>query len=214
MFRSRLRLFWLFLAALLCAWVLVARFSPNFSYLAGEFLFPERFHRYDQMITEIAGRHQVDPALVKAIVWRESKFRPEMEGASGERGLMQVGESAAAEWAKAEKMATFVPTDLFDPKTNLEAGTWYLAQALRRWKDQDDPIPFALAEYNAGRRNVKRWIDDARVRQQERERLKPGSTDAQVSGGELAESIDFPGTRNYVAAIRRRLEFYKARGML
>ena len=214
MLRSRTRLFFLLLAASIVALVVATRLSPDFAYTMGVSFFPERFHRYDRMIAEISGRHQVDPALVKAVIWRESRFRPYMEGSSGERGLMQVGESAAAEWAKAEKMATFVPTDLFDPKTNIEAGTWYLAQALRRWNDKDDPIPFALAEYNAGRRNVKRWIDDAKAREQERERRQPGSTDAQVSGGELADSIDFPGTRNYVAAIRRRMDYYKTRGKL
>lgn len=214
MFRSRLRLFLLSLAALSLAVVVTPRLFPDLSYGVGEFFLSERYHRYDSLITEIAQRHQIDPMLVKAVIWRESKFRPNMEGTSGERGLMQVGESAATEWARAEKIATFVPTDLVDPKTNIEAGTWYLAQALRRWKDKDDPIPFALAEYNAGRRNVKRWIDEARARKLERERLKPGSTDAQVSGGELEESIDFPSVRNYVAAIRRRMEYYKLRGQL
>ncbi len=141
------------------------RFSPNFAYEVSERIFPDRFHRFDPMIAEIAGRHRVDPALVKAVIWRESKLLPTKEGTAGERGLMQVSETAALEWAKAEKIASFVPTDLFDPKTNIEAGTWYLAQALQRWKDKDDPIPFALAEYNAGRRNVQRWVDDARARE-------------------------------------------------
>src|SRR5262249_46352232 len=154
------------------------------------------------------------PALIKALIWRESKLLPTKEGLAGERGLMQVSETAAAEWAKAEKIASFVPTDLFDPKTNIEAGTWYLAQALNRWKSKDDPIPFALAEYNAGRKHVQRWIDDARAREEQREREQPGSTDSKVSGDELTDSISFPGTKSYIAAIRRRMEFYRARGRL
>ena len=190
------------------------RFSPGFAYKISERIFPNRFHRFDPMIVEIANRHKLDPALVKAVIWRESKFLPEKEGTAGERGLMQVSETAALEWAKAEKIASFVATDLFDPKTNIEAGTWYLAQALNRWKDKDDPLPFALAEYNAGRRNVQRWVDDARAREAERERQQPGSTDSRVSGDELADSISFPGTKAYVAAILRRMEFYKARGRL
>jgi soluble lytic murein transglycosylase len=190
------------------------RFSPDFAYGASERIFPHRFHRFDPMIMEVAGRHKVDPMLVKAIVWRESKLMPSKEGSAGERGLMQIREDAAFEWAKAEKIASFVPTDLFDPKTNLEAGTWYLAQALNRWKDKDDPLPFALAEYNAGRRNVQRWVDDARVREEEQERRQPGSTDSRVSGDELAESIGFPGTKAYVAAVRRRMEFYRTRGRM
>ena len=213
-YRKRWRLLAALLLLLGMGIGLLWRFSPNFAYEVSEILFPNRFHRFDPMIVEIAGRHRVDPALVKAVIWRESKLLPEKEGSAGERGLMQVSETAASEWAKAEKIASFVPTDLFDPKTNIEAGTWYLAQALARWKDKDDPIPFALAEYNAGRRNVHRWIDDARLREEERERQQPGSTDSRVSGDELADSISFPGTKAYVAAIRRRMEFYKSRGRL
>ena len=212
--RSLLRHFFVFLLFAAAGLFIATRLSPDFAYTTGEMLFGDRFHRYDAFIEETARRHQVDPALVKAVIWRESKFRPNMEGSSGERGLMQVGESAAAEWAKAERVATFVPTDLFDPKTNIEAGTWYLAQALKRWNEKDDPIPFALAEYNAGRQNVRRWVDDARAREQERERQQPGSTDSRVSGSELEDSISFPGTKSYVTAIRRRMEFFKARGRL
>src|SRR5262249_40527326 len=180
---SRTRSRWLLALALLLGSVvgLLWRFSPNFAYEVSETIFPERFHRFDPIIVEVAGRHKVGPALVKGLIWRESKLLPTKEGLAGERGLMQVSETAASEWAKAEKIASFVPTDLFDPKTNIEAGTWYLAQALNRWKAKDDPIPFALAEYNAGRRNVQRWVDEARSREEERERQQPGSTDSRVS---------------------------------
>ena len=43
---------------------------------------------------------------------------------------MQITESAAIDWARAEKIQTFVSSDLFDPKVNIEAGTWYLNRAL------------------------------------------------------------------------------------
>lgn len=99
----------------------------------------------------------MNPALVKAVIWRETRFQPQMQGNHGERGLMQITEVAAADWVKAEKVETFVPTDLFDPKTNIEIGTWYLGRAMKHWAHKDDPIPFALSEYNAGRTRVKRW---------------------------------------------------------
>ncbi len=165
------------------------------------------WRRYDALIAEVATRRGVDPALVKAVAWRESRFRAGMTGTAGERGLMQVSEGAAGEWARAEKVATFVPTDLFDPKTNLEAGTWYLARALRRWSAKDDPLPFALAEYNAGRTNVNRWAERARGRQP-----RKSAAGAEVSGPELEAAIDFPSTRQYVVSIRRRMDFYRARG--
>lgn len=116
-----------------------------------------RYHEHDDLITRIAAKQGVDPMLVKAVVWRESRFSTDRVGAAGERGLMQIGEAAARDWAAAHKVEVFVYADLFDAKTNLEAGTWYLARAMQHWKDRDDPIPFALAEYNAGRSRIEKW---------------------------------------------------------
>ena len=53
-------------------------------------------------IRSAAQRYGVDPLLVRAVVWRESRFRPEARGTKGEIGLMQIQESAAREWADAE----------------------------------------------------------------------------------------------------------------
>ena len=80
--------------------------------------------------------------------------------AHGERGLMQVSEIAANEWARENKVAGFNPDQLFEPKTNLEAGSWYLHRAMEHWNHQSDPTPFALAEYNAGASScaaLERW---------------------------------------------------------
>ena len=73
---------------------------------------------------------------------------------------MQVTERAANEWARENKIAGFNPDQLFEPKTNLEAGTWYLHRAMEHWNHQSDPTPFALAEYNAGASScpaLERW---------------------------------------------------------
>ena len=102
---------------------------------------------------------------------------------------MQVTEPAAADWVQATGVETFVPGDLLDPKTNIEVGTWYLGRALRHWSGQQDPLPFALGEYNAGRSRVKRW-----------------SGGEQVSADELDAAMDIPGTRAYIAAVRARYE--------
>ena len=180
------------------AFVLV-RGSATLDYAFKEFLFSSRFRRFDGLIEQAAARHGVSPSLVKAVVWRESRFQPRMVGAHGERGLMQITEPAATDWALAEKIETFVPTDLFDPKTNLDAGTWYLARALRHWSDKDDPVPFALAEYNAGRSRVKRW---------ERDSAQGGLPTAEG----LRRSMDFPATRQYLHSIIERYRVYLQRG--
>src|SRR5205085_1642532 len=99
-------------------------------------------------------------------------------------------------WAAAEKVETFMPTDLFDPKTNLEVGTWYFKKALDRWKQKDDPVPFALAEYNAGRARVDRWV-------------AASARHGEVNSGDFLPAIDFPTTRRYVDDIVARYHFYQ-----
>ena len=74
---------------------------------------------------------------------------------------MQLTEGAAQEWAEDSKKENFRVEELFDPKTNLEAGSWYLRRAMDHWQNQEDPIPFALAEYNAGASRAQRWAGGA-----------------------------------------------------
>lgn len=158
------------------------------------------YRAYDALIEKTAKKHGVDPGLVKALIWQESRFRENASGAAGERGLMQVTEIAAADWVGAQKIETFVPTDLFDPMVNLEVGTWYLARALRRHADKDDPVPFALAEYNAGASRVNRWGG------------KPGETELPLLASEFKSQIDFPTTLFYIESIEARAKYYRNRG--
>ena len=158
------------------------------------------YHRFDTLITKVATEHGLDPRLVKAVVWRESRFQSDMLGRNGERGLMQISAIAAREWATANAIPNFEPDQLFDPKINLEIGSWYLGKAMQRWNNQDDAVPFALAEYNAGHSRVDRWV---RVASQRNPQLN-----AQV----FQDSIDFPSTAHYVRTILARYDFYKQRG--
>jgi soluble lytic murein transglycosylase len=162
------------------------------AYRLGRALSFGRHDAQDATIAAAAARHGVDPLLVKAVIWQESRFHPDKLGTRGERGLMQVTEPAAQDWIAAEGIETFVPEDLLDPKTNIEAGTWYLANALKHWSSQEDPLPFALGEYNAGRSRVKRW-----------------SGGAQITAEELSRAMDIASTRAYIAAVRHRYEYYK-----
>jgi len=178
------------------AW-LVAGHDEN--YALQKLFFRSRYNRYDDRIIQAANRYGVSPSLVKAVIWRESRFQPEMLGTHGERGLMQITEGAAQDWARAEKVAIFAPTDLLDPKTNIEVGTWYLANALRHWSGKDDPVPFALAEYNAGRTRVIRWE-------------KNSGLGGGFGADDLHSIMDFPATRAYIHSIVDRYLDFKKRG--
>jgi soluble lytic murein transglycosylase len=161
------------------------------------------FKQYDSLITQIANEHLLDPRLVKAVVWRESQFQTDMVGRNNERGLMQVSEIATREWAKSNAVPNFEPNQLFNPEVNLEIGCWYLSKALQRWNSQTEPVPFALAEYNAGKSRVDRWIRVALQRNKQ-----PLSAEA------FEDSIDFPSTAHYVRTILARYDYYKRRGPL
>jgi soluble lytic murein transglycosylase len=161
------------------------------------------YRRYDSLIVRIAAAHRVDPRLVKAVIWRESRFQSDMQGRNGERGLMQVSEIAARDWASANNVPYLEPAQLLDPEINIRVGTWYLSKALQRWNDRDDAVPFALAEYNAGRSRVDRWIRTA---------MQKGK--GRVEAETFQASISFPSTARYVRTILARYDFYKRRGPL
>jgi soluble lytic murein transglycosylase len=140
----------------------------------------------DEVILAAARRYEVNPALIKAVVWKESRFDPEARGGSGER-----------EWAEAESLSGFRHEDLFDPGSNTLCGTWYLRKMLRRYRHTDNPVPYALADYNAGRTHVLRWNDG------------PAVTNSAV----FFEQIDFPGTRVYIRETVDRFRHYHANGV-
>jgi soluble lytic murein transglycosylase len=147
----------------------------------------------DVPIRAAARRYGVEAALVKAVVWRESRFRPWRRGRAQEIGLMQLQEPAAQEWADAEHREGFLHEHCFDPATNTLAGTWYLKKLLKRYARTDDPVPYALADYNAGRGNVLKWLSG------------PAATNSSA----FVEQIGFPGTKAYVKAVMQRCEHYR-----
>jgi peptidoglycan lytic transglycosylase len=179
---------------------LLALLSGDPFYTLYEWLSPARFQQYDQVIHAVSSANEVDPMLVKAVVWRESRFDPQKLGGAGERGLMQVSEIAAQDWARENKVENFQVEELFDPKTNLEAGAWYLHRAMQHWQKAGDPTPFALAEYNAGASRAQRWAGGDRARP--------------ISARAFQKNIDFPGTKKYVESIIERYRFYQRRGRM
>jgi len=146
----------------------------------------------DNMIRTAAAKYGVDPALVKAVVWRESRFNPKARGAAGELGLMQIREAAASEWAKAEGLANFYHSHLIHAKSNVLAGTWYLQKLMGRYQHTDDPISYALADYNAGRSHVLEWNNGT----------------AETNSALFIEQIEYPNTKAYVQAVKKQREKY------
>jgi soluble lytic murein transglycosylase len=151
-------------------------------------------HRYDDLIIAAGRRYGVDPSLVKAVVWQESRFDPDARGTVGELGLMQVTEDAALEWVSFERIKGFHKDHLLDPRTNTLAGTYYLGKMVRRYAQTDDALPFALADYNAGRGNVLKWMTGP----------------AKTNGLAFTQSIRFPSTQAYVGSVATRFRKYQS----
>jgi len=144
---------------------------------------------YKDLVTQYCAEHNVDPFLVTALMRVESRFRPHVVSEKGARGLMQVMPDTARWVAQELGMDRFDPEMLHDPRTNLRIGTWYLA-SLEREFGGDKVI--VLAAYNAGRGNVRKWLDTARW----------------TGRIEEIDRIPFPETRDYVRKVLRFYETY------
>ncbi|MDZ4788221.1 MAG: lytic transglycosylase domain-containing protein [Blastochloris sp.] len=153
----------------------------------------EEDRHYNIIIKEAAEKYQLDPLLIRAVIWRESDFDSGAYGMAEERGLMQVTPIAAGEWAKAENIQNFRNIDLFDPRTGIFAGSWYLSRAISRWEATDRPLIFGLAEYNAGRTHARRWSKQL----------------PEESAALFIEQIDFPTTKAYILDILERYHYYQ-----
>jgi soluble lytic murein transglycosylase len=109
--------------------------------------------RYEAIVTGHARTYELDPALVAAVIYAESKFDADARSSAGAIGLMQLLPATARGIAVRTGGARFVVADLLDPEVNVRYGSWYLRNLLRRYGDTRT----ALAAYHAGQGNVDRW---------------------------------------------------------
>jgi hypothetical protein len=100
---------------------------------------------FNQFIAKAADEHQLDPALIRAVIHAESSFRPSAVSRKGAVGLMQLMPGTARQLGI---------SDASVPEHNIAAGSRYLAQLL---KQHNGELPLALAAYNAGSSNVRRY---------------------------------------------------------
>ena len=136
--------------------------------------------RYEAVVRGHARNYDLDPALIAAVIYQESRFRPGVRSPSGAIGLMQILPATARGIAVRTGGTRFEVSDLYDPEINVRYGSWYLRHLLDRYRDER----LALAAYNAGQRNVDAW----------RRR---------------GVEIQFAETRHYVERVRSAKEVYR-----
>jgi len=108
------------------------------------------------LVAREAARHDVDFDLVAAVIYAESRFRPDVVSHRGAIGLMQIMPETGA-WI-AEQMELPPPSraELHDAELNVRLGVWYVRHLLDRFGDPET----ALRAYNAGPTAAARWRDD------------------------------------------------------
>jgi len=151
-------------------------------------LFPEPWW---QTIQEESAKNNLDPYLVASLIRQESEFNPSVVSYANAYGLMQLLPSVGKAMAKEVGMTHFQTFQLQDPATNIKLGTRYLREMLDRFGGVQE---YALAAYNAGDSRVVDW-----------------QAQGPYQGiDEFVESIPFTQTRDYVQAILRNEETYRA----
>jgi len=135
--------------------------------------------RYQEIVRGHARNYRLDPALLAAVIYQESKFDANARSSSGAIGLMQLLPDTAQGIAARTGGNRFVVSDLYVPELNVRYGAWYLRHLLDKYGDERT----ALAAYNAGQANVDRW---------------------QAAG----EGIEFGETRHYVARVEKLRRIY------
>jgi soluble lytic murein transglycosylase len=116
--------------------------------------------RFDGAIRTCARRNGLDPALVAAVIYSESRFDAGARSSHGAVGLMQLLPETAAQIARETGGVAFVPADLDDPRVNIRYGCYYLRSVLDLFGG--DRVA-AVAAYNAGAGAVTKWEVTARA---------------------------------------------------
>ena len=183
--RNLRRAFWWGLRALVVA-VIIFVIVGGWGWVERSWIYPYDYRSY---IETSAESRRTDPFLVAAVIKHESKFEPRARSDGGARGLMQLM-PATAEWIARQLGEPFTEEYLYDPALNIRYGVWYLAELEREFGGNDI---LALAAYNAGRGNVRDWMERFHWTQQFDE----------------IEAIPYPETRFYVRRVLEDREQYK-----
>jgi soluble lytic murein transglycosylase len=135
---------------------------------------------YQQIVLGHAAHYDLDPALLAAVIYQESRFRADARSSSGAIGLMQLMPKTAQGIADHTGGSRFKLSDLGDPEINIRYGAWYLSHLIKKYGSEK----LALAAYNAGQQNVDNWLADG-------------------------SGIAFPETRAYVARVESLKKLYR-----
>jgi soluble lytic murein transglycosylase len=144
---------------------------------------------HEDIIRQQAREKGLDPSLIAAIIYEESKFRDQTSHA-GARGLMQITPETARFIARDSGGTAFTQEDLATPQINISYGAYYLRYLMRRYNGNEILV---VAAYNAGETRVNQWVRDA----------------GGPSAFRAESHIPFPETRAYVHGVLKHRKDYR-----
>jgi soluble lytic murein transglycosylase len=146
--------------------------------------------RHEDIIRQQATSKHLDPALIAAVIYAESKFNPR-DSTTGAKGLMQIQPATARFIAHRSGGTEFQIADLAEPQVNISYGSYYLRYLLDRY---DGNATLAVAAYNGGETNVDQWISDS----------------GRGRAGFRGQDIPFAETRAYVERVMDARRDYRS----
>jgi soluble lytic murein transglycosylase len=135
-------------------------------------------------------QNDLDPFLVAALIRQESEFNPQAVSKAGARGLTQIEPATGRDLSRRLKLTGYSSAGLFQPRLNLQLGTYYLKMLLGSVGGREDA---ALAAYDGGLTHVRAWLTWGDFRE----------------SAEFIETIPFNETRGYVQGVLRNADIYR-----
>jgi len=142
---------------------------------------------FSEEIKASSEKYGIPQEILYAVILSESSFEPDAKSPVGAKGLMQIMDDTNL-WI-CEMTGMDKDADIYDPKVNIERGSWLLARLYKQFGSWDT----AFAAYNAGSGNVTKWLAQSKY----------------SSDGKTLDEIPFEETREYVKRVNKYKEKYK-----
>jgi len=150
-------------------------------------IYPLKYHNY---VVYYAKEYGVDPYLIFAVIKVESNFKSDAISSKNAIGLMQILPDTGRWIANKVGIKNYSDDMLFEPKYNIQMGTWYLTYLLKTFNGN---IQLAVAAYNGGSGNVDAWLKDKRF----------------SKDGKQLHAVPYPETNRYIKKVLAVYQMYK-----
>lgn len=151
-----------------------------------ELAYPRMF---EELVVDASKKYDLEPELVWAIIREESHFRHDAISRAGAMGLMQIMPLTGKDIAM-RLGVTITDNDLLNPEININFGTFYIQSMLKMFNGDMDK---AMAAYNGGPGNVKKWLESSFMKSDE----------------DFPTAITFLETQEYITKVRNSYHIYK-----